>query len=103
MKGGLDWNGAIADNAELFADEAVKLYLDKKYWLKSQKNGILILNERYGKSKFTAPFMDMIGNLSTQLPLHRNLNFTGQILQHHTASSTKYMSLWIEEKHRKKK
>jgi glycosyltransferase involved in cell wall biosynthesis len=103
MKGGLDWNGAIADNAELFADEAVKLYLDKKYWLKSQKNGILILNERYGKSKFTVPFMDMIGNLSTQLPLHRNHNFTGQILQHHTASSTKYMSLWIEEKHRKKK
>jgi hypothetical protein len=103
MRGELDWNGAIADNPELFADEAVKLYLDRNYWLQSQKNGILILNERYGKSKFTAAFLEKTEYLSTHLALHRSHNFTGQILQHHTASSTRYMSLWIEEKNKKSK
>ena len=102
MKGGLDWNGAIADDPELFAHAAAKLYQDKNCWLQAQKNGIAILNDRYGKSTFTASFMATIDTLATRLSLHRNHNFTGQILQYHTANSTKYMSLWIQEKNRKK-
>ena len=102
MKGALDWNGVIADDPELFAHKAAKLYQDKNCWLQAQKNGIAILNDRYGKSAFTASFMATIDTLSTRLSLHRNHNFTGQILQYHTANSTKYMSLWIEEKNRKK-
>ena len=34
------------------------------------------------------------------LDLHRQQNFFGQILQHHTNQSTKYMSLWIEQKNK---
>jgi len=100
MHGNLDWNGVIEDDLELFTDQAVKLYQDKNYWLQSQQNGIRIINERYGKSQFTVSFLKILESLSSNLTAHRQHNFFGQILQHHTAASTKYLSLWIEEKNK---
>lgn len=100
MKGNFDWNGIIEDDFEQFTDKAMVLYQDENSWLTAQNNGIRIINERYGKSKFSAAFINMIDHLN--LSLHRQNNFFGQILQYHTANSTKYMSLWIEEKNRNK-
>ncbi|QNK61623.1 glycosyltransferase family 4 protein [Pedobacter sp. PAMC26386] len=102
MRGIFDWNGAIEDDFELFIDQAVKLYQNKTLWLKAQQNGIRIINERYGKSRFTNSFVEALSKLSLNLKTHRNHNFFGQILQFHTANSTKYMSLWIEEKNSNK-
>ena len=42
-----------------------------------------------------------IVEISENLESHRNQNFLGQILQHHTLQSTKYLSKWIEEKNKK--
>jgi len=102
MKGELDWNGAIADDPVLFAKAAAKLYEDKNHWLKAQTNGVVILNKRYRRATFTAPFIATLNALFANLTAHRNHNFIGQILQHHTTNSTKYMSLWIEEKNKNK-
>jgi glycosyltransferase involved in cell wall biosynthesis len=102
MKGNLDWNGAIEDNFELFADQAAKLYQDKKWWSQSQQNGAQLINQRYGKSQFTKAFIETVNALFLNLAVHRQDNFFWQILMHHTANSTKYMSLWIEEKNAKK-
>jgi len=102
MKGDLEWNGAIADNPEHFIDQAIKLYSEKAYWIKAQQNGVHILNKRYGKSQFTDPFSQTLIALSLNLTAHRQHNFFGQILHYHTANSTKYMSLWIEEKNKSK-
>ncbi len=102
MNGELDWNGVIADNQEIFINEAVQLYEDKSYWLLAQQNGIRIINERYGKSHFVPAFMEAIESLAINLTTHRQHNFIGQILLHHTANSTKYMSLWIEQKNSNK-
>ncbi|WP_158795790.1 glycosyltransferase [Pedobacter sp. L105] len=101
MHGNLDWNGAIADQPELFIDQAVSLYQDKAQWLEAQQNGITIINERYAKSKFIPSFLEKLNTLAAGLAAHRQFNFIGQILQYHTANSTKYMSLWIEEKNKK--
>ncbi|WP_237028689.1 hypothetical protein [Pedobacter steynii] len=98
MTGGLDWNGEIVDDLTAFAAQAAALYQDKHRWLQAQKNGILIINERYKKSNFSAPFLSAIQHLSASLAAHRRGNFIGQLLQFHTANSTKYMSLWISEK-----
>ena len=100
MKGGLDWNGIIEDNLELYIDQAAELYQNKNLWLQAQQNGILILKERYLKSQFTSVFVQKINEISSSLAAHRQHNFIGQILQHHAANSTKYMSLWIEEKNK---
>ena len=98
MNGTLDWNGAIADDPEIFIYEAVKLYQDQHSWRQAQQNGITIINERYSALKLAAPFEERLSKLITYLKTHRQHNFTGQILQHHMLNSTKYMSLWIEEK-----
>lgn len=100
MKGDLDWNGAIEDDKELFINQSAMLYQDKSLWLQSQQNGIRIINERYGKLPFIRLLIEKLEFLRTNLTEHRQHNFIGQILQHHTINSTKYMSLWIEEKNK---
>lgn len=101
MKGELDWNGFITDDPIEFAHNAVELYSNQVVWEKSKKNGFNILSERYEKSSFDAAFLEKINTLLNELKEHRNQNFIGSLLQHHTLSSTKYMSKWIEEKNKK--
>jgi len=100
MCGNLSWNGFIADEPQDFADKAVELYQDKILWIKSQKNGFEIIEKRYLKSLFANDFIEYILKTQTQLKQHRLNNFMGAILQHHTLTSTKYMSRWIEEKNK---
>ena len=100
MKGNLLWNGIIEDDLTFFAEKAAELYQDKTAWLAAQQNGIQIINERYSLTTFADPFMRQVEELFLELTKHRRNNFFGQILNHHTAQSTKYMSLWIEEKNK---
>jgi glycosyltransferase involved in cell wall biosynthesis len=100
MYGDLPWNGFIADGAQVFADKAVELYQDKTLWLKAQKNGFQIIEKRYLKSVFEDDFVKCILKVQSNLKLHRLQNFLGTLLQHHTLTSTKYMSRWIEEKNK---
>jgi hypothetical protein len=100
MRGDLPWNGFITDNPEVFADEAVQLYNDKKVWMEAQKKGLAIINQRYLKALFVEDFNKQILFLQTNLQQHRLTNFIGAMLQHHTLSSTKYMSRWIEAKNK---
>lgn len=101
MKGDLDWNGIIEDDPDLLIEEAVKLYENKNAWQIAQQNGVKIINQRYSAKYFAHQFINEVENLLSNLISHRQNNFFGQILNHHTAQSTKYMSLWIEEKNKK--
>jgi hypothetical protein len=96
----LSWNGFIEDNPAVFAEKAIMLYQDKKLWLQAQKNGIKIMEYRYLKPLFEEDFKDIISELLLNLEQHRLNNFMGELLQHHTLRSTKYMSKWIEEKNK---
>lgn len=100
MSGDLPWNGFIADDAQVFADKAVELYQDKIFWLKAQENGFEIIEKRYLKSVFENDFVKYILETQAHLKQHRMDNFMGTLLQHHTLTSTKYMSRWIEEKNK---
>jgi hypothetical protein len=101
MCGDLPWNGFIADDVPIFAEKAVELYLDKNLWLKAQENGFEIIEKRYLKSVFADDFIQYVLKIQTHLKPHRLQNFMGTLLQHHTLTSTKYMSRWIEEKNKK--
>lgn len=101
MKGELGWNGFIAVDVTEFAKKAVELYANAALWEECQKKGFIILEKRYKKSDFEHHFLSVIHQLRSNLNQHRNDNFFGSILQHHTLSSTKYMSKWIEEKNKK--
>jgi glycosyltransferase involved in cell wall biosynthesis len=100
MKGNLDWNGAIEDQEENFIQKAVQLYQHKDLWTQARENGINILNQRYSNVHNGMELIKTLQDLSVKSDLHRQHNFIGQILQHQSLNSTKYMSLWIEEKMR---
>jgi glycosyltransferase involved in cell wall biosynthesis len=100
MFGDLPWNGYIADEPQAFVDKAIELYHDKTFWLKAQENGFEIIEKRYLQSLFVDDFVQYILKVQTNLKQHRLNNFIGALLQHHTMTSTKYMSRWIEEKNK---
>lgn len=101
MHGDLPWNGFIANDVEIFVTESVRLYHNKRLWLQAQENGIEIINRRYVRVLFENDFKRQIKWLRDNLQQHRTSNFMGSLLQHHTMKSTKYMSMWIEEKNKK--
>lgn len=100
MHADLSWNGFIEDNPDVFADKAVELYQEEKLWLVGQKMGAEIISQRYLRSLFAADFTEQINFLLHNLQQHRLNNFMGELLQHHTLKSTKYMSKWIEAKNK---
>ena len=98
MNGNLDWNGFITSDEDDFVAKAVELYTNKSLWETAQKNGYEIIEKRFKKELFATDFMNRIEALQLDLKAHRNQNFLGQILQHQSLQSTKYMSKWIEAK-----
>lgn len=100
MCGDLPWNGFVEDDPQLFADKAIELYTNDKLWLQAQKCGSTIINQRYLRESFVDDFKNQINFLRSNMQQHRLNNFIGTMLQHHTLSSTKYMSRWIEEKNK---
>ncbi|MFT3920357.1 glycosyltransferase [Cloacibacterium sp.] len=101
MHESFDWNGFITDNETEFVEKAILLYQDEIIWEKSQENGFLIIEKLFKKEIFERDFTAKIDWILEHLPEHTNTNFLGQILQHHTLQSTKYLSKWIEEKNSK--
>ena len=101
MHENLPWNGFITDNETEFIEKAVLLYQDETTWNQYQENGYRITEEKFKKELFEADFWERILHISNNIEEHRNANFLGQILQHHTLQSTRYLSKWIEEKNKK--
>jgi len=97
----LPWAGFIENNFNSFINKAVELYQNEEMWLKKQQNGIEIINSNFSKNKFGKELMQKIEAIFNDLDNHRNQNFIGAMLLHHTLKSTKYMSKWIEEKNKK--
>ena len=100
MFGELPWSGKIEDDPLDFANAAIELYLNESSWKKAQQNGFEICSQRYLEKYFYSTFENKIEALRNQIIQHRQQNFLGEILKHHTLSSTKYMSKWIEAKNK---
>ncbi len=98
MCGELPFGGTISTSKEKFIDVSVQLYSQKDLWNKAQQNGFSIIENRFQKKMFSDVFKKHLRTLSAQLEQHRRENFFGQILQHHTLQSTKYLAKWIEAK-----
>jgi glycosyltransferase involved in cell wall biosynthesis len=90
--------GGIEDDVARFANCAVTLYSEKRDWLVSQQTGFEILDSRFNAEGHSKNLLDKIKGISEAVVMHRNDNFIGQILQHHTLQASKYMSKWIESK-----
>ncbi|WP_138434256.1 glycosyltransferase [Winogradskyella algicola] len=93
-------NGFITDDPKSFTQKALELYTKEEVWKDKQNIGFMVLKHRFDKSNFKDEFTQKIEDLRTDLKSHRQNNFIGNILQHQTLQSTKYLSKWIEEKNR---
>jgi glycosyltransferase involved in cell wall biosynthesis len=92
------WSGFIADNPMEFVEHSIALYHQQDTWIQAQKIGTEILQQHFDFQSFKRPFVEHFSHLIQNIGSHRESNFIGQMLQHHQYQSTKYMSLWIEEK-----
>ena len=88
----------VLDNPKDFAKMAKLLYNDVSEWQFYSNEGFKLINERFQKEKFEKLLFDTIQLLLKNISQHRHNNFIGQLLQHHTLQSTRYMSKWIEAK-----
>lgn len=100
MNGSLPWNGFVCDDENEFVEKSVSLYQKDSDWLPLQKKGFEIIEKRFKKEDFLPQFSERLDEISNNLEKHRNANFLGQILQHHSLQSTKYLGKWIEEKNK---
>lgn len=98
MHAELTWNGYIAHTAEDFANAATRLYQNPEKWLSAQRNGVAIVNVLYSKKILAQKLAKTITKIKNGLQNHRNRNFIGSVLLHHTLASIKYMAKWIEAK-----
>jgi len=98
MCGELSFGGMISTSKEKFIDASIQLYSRQYLWSKAQQNGFNIIENRFQKELFSEAFKNQIQLLLANLDKHRRQNFMGQILQHHTLQSTKYLAKWIEAK-----
>lgn len=100
--GKFDANGFIQDDVEQFAGDAINLYTDQSLWYEKQAKGFDVINNRFQKSMFQENLVNTTKELTNNFEKHRQNNFTGGMLMHHTMQTTKFMSKWIEEKNNNK-
>jgi O-antigen biosynthesis protein len=102
MHAELEWGGNISDDAQEFANCAVNLYSNKTAWIDAQDKGTEIINHVFDKQFHSKLLIEKLEQIQKNMESHRQKNFIGSILMHHTISGTKYMSRWIEEKNKHK-
>ena len=95
-----NWNGFVTNDYNEFANVAVQLYSDQEEWNSAQEKGFEILTTRFDKALFEDELQNRIVELQENLKEHRKQNFLGALLQHHTLTSSKYLSKWIEAKNK---
>lgn len=98
-----EWSGCCADKVKEFVSKAVKLYQDEAFWKVKQQKGVDIIQKYYSKTHFTAACKAKIIHLDAMLEQYHKTHFLKEVFKYHSAQSTKYMALWIEEKNKHKK
>ena len=101
MHNDLPWPGKVANTSAEFANAAVALYTSQAQFEQAQHNGKQVLNTLYDKAQLSTRLIQKIDLICSNLKSHRENNFTGQMLKHHTMRSTQYMAQWIAEKNKK--
>lgn len=96
-----EWPGVVADDERSFVEAAVRLYKDRQEWENCQRKIKNLLASRFNRAQFEKPLMARVRELRSRLETHRQKNFLGSMLMHHTTASSRYMSKWIEEKQKR--
>lgn len=94
------WPGAVSDDWQDFAAQAVALYQQPDAIVQAQQAGLRLLQQNFAQESATRAFWQQFALLTSDLNTLRQRNFIGRMLQHHTMKSTQYMAQWIAAKNR---
>ncbi len=101
MRGELPWPGAIQDNWDSFALEALRLYREENSWNEAASQAKTVLETCFSSHLFAVALCKKLALLYANLDKHRREHFIGQILQSNHLNTYKYLSRWIEEKNKR--
>ena len=59
-----------------------------------------MLRQLFGQPELMQSLIGDVEHISAQLEQHRNANFVGLMLNHHSHRSTQFMSQWITSKNK---
>ncbi|MCW8090602.1 glycosyltransferase [Alteromonas sp. ASW11-130] len=96
------WPGAVSDNWQEFAEQAIELYLNESLWVSQQAKIESVLSPKFASAENKRRFLTQIAQLLEELDEHRATLPLQFVLWHKTLRSTQYMSQWIEEKNKSK-
>jgi len=92
-----NWGGVVADSPQALIEAAVSLYRDESNWRSAQERAVRCLAP-FTSAEPSQALQSRIGRLSDELAVHRQGNFIGAMLRHHSLRSHQYMSQWIAAK-----
>jgi hypothetical protein len=101
MLGSGTWPGEVGESVEDLVQRAVRLYREPDTWEQAQSRAFLLLKEQFDESQLGPALVQRLELHSGDLESHRQRNFIGAMLRHHTLRSTEYMARWIEAKNKK--
>ena len=96
------WNGFIVDDTVEFIEKSVELYVNEQLWNAKQQIGFVVLHSSLADNSYTLELIEKVQDYRLKQEYYRQKNFIGEILLQQQVNATKYMSLWIEEKNKKK-
>lgn len=96
------WPGYITSSDNDFIESAVTLYNQQAIWQQASVKSQDMLRSKFDKVKIQTQLIEKIQHTLVHLKQHRNNNFIGSMLLHHSMKSTQYMAQWIEAKNKLK-
>jgi glycosyltransferase involved in cell wall biosynthesis len=99
------WPGAINNiqsSTHAFIQSSIALYTNEKKWTLASNRSQPLYSSIFNYAHQSKQLMHCIDTVTSDLTKHRQQHFLGQVMQHHTINSAKYMSQWIEAKTRLK-
>lgn len=93
------WSGEICDDLNTFAEKAIELYQSQNKW-ETASHACSDILKQFDVQNFENDFVHRVNQIASNIEDHRTNNFVGSMLQHHTTTSSKYLSKWIEEKNK---
>lgn len=88
-------------NPKLIAQRSIALYNNKQQWSNEVLSYQSIASNLVDTKEYIRTFNSKLEQIRTHLDQHRQENYIGQLLNHHSLKSTKYFSKWIEEKNKR--
>lgn len=94
----IEWPGEIEQDFESFAASAVNLHESAIDWRTKSALSKSLLDYRFNHEQLSESLAFKIEKAQLELEQHRDTNFIGRMLLHHSMASTQYMGQWISAK-----